>query len=547
MASPDGDGDARRRPVVRRIMLRDFRSYATLDLAIDGRLIVLCGENGAGKTNLLEALSLLAPGRGLRRADLAECARRGGAGGFALSVEVGEDGAAHQLGTAWSPAKGGEGAERRHRIDRTPVASSRSFCDWLRLVWLTPAMDGLFAGAASERRRFLDRLVLAIDPGHGARVGKFERALRGRNRLLEEGARNPSWLDAIECEAAEIGVAVAAARLECVTRLQALIAAGRDETSPFPWAKLALQGEVEGLVSSFPALEAEDRYRALLRDNRRRDAAAGRTLVGPHVGDLDVGHGPKGATAASVSTGEQKALLVGLVLAHARLVADMSGIVPLALLDEIAAHFDPLRRAALFDALERIGAQVFLTGADWGAFAGLRGPGGDLRGLGGNGRRAEEVGRPSGVAGVGRQLELVDAQHRQRAVVFAGEIGVEDETRVGGAGQPAVGENLALELARAPAGIAERQHRAGGTGPQGDGAQDIDGCGHAHVFGDLDRRIVGAVIAGVKHEASSGLDRTAAQHPHLFGAGGQSDRFRPRERCRVAPAAGRNRSRRRAG
>ncbi len=373
MASPDGHGEARRRPLIRRIMLRDFRSYSALDLGIDGRLIVLCGENGAGKTNLLEALSLFSPGRGLRRAELAQCARVGGAGGFALSVEVEEEGASRQLGSAWSPGTAGEGAERRHRIDRNPVASSRSFCDWLRLVWLTPAMDSLFAGPASERRRFLDRFVLAIDPGHGARVGQFERALRGRNRLLEEGGRNPTWLNAVEREAAELGVAVAAARLECISRLQALIAKERDDASPFPYAKLALRGEVEGLASSSPALEAEDRYRALLRDNRRRDAAAGRTLIGPHAGDLDVWHGPKGAPAASASTGEQKALLVGLVLAHARLVADMSGIAPLALLDEIAAHFDPLRRAALFAALERIGGQVFLTGADWSAFVGLEG------------------------------------------------------------------------------------------------------------------------------------------------------------------------------
>ena len=354
-------------------MLRDFRSYAALDLAIDGRLVVLCGENGAGKTNLLEALSLFSPGRGLRRAQLAECARTGGSGGFALSIEVEEDGASHQLGSGWERATAAEGAERRNRIDGMAVPSSRAFCDHLRLVWLTPAMDSLFAGAAGERRRFLDRLVLAIDPNHGARVGQFERALRGRNRLLEDGTLNASWLDAIEREAAELGVAVAAARLECVSRLQALIAADRDDSSPFPWARLALQGEIEALVLGRPALEAEDRYRAILRDNRGRDAAAGRTLIGPHVGELMVWHGPKGAPAASASTGEQKALLVGLVLAHARLVADMSGIAPLALLDEIAAHFDPRRRTALFDQLERIGGQVFLTGADPAAFVDLAG------------------------------------------------------------------------------------------------------------------------------------------------------------------------------
>ena len=373
MANPDGAHPARRRPLVRRLMLKDFRSYAALDLAIEGRLVVLCGENGAGKTNLLEALSLLAPGRGLRRAELAECARRGGAGGFALSVEVDENGELHQLGAGWSPGDGEDGAERLNRIDRAPVASSRAFSEHVRVVWLTPAMDSLFPGPASERRRFLDRFVLAIDPSHGARVGQFERALRGRNRLLEEDRRNASWLDAIEREAAELGVAIAAARLDCVSRLEALIAAERDDASPFPWARLALEGEVEALAANGPALEAEDRYRAMLRNNRGRDAAAGRTLIGPHVGDLAVRHGPKDAPAASASTGEQKALLVGLVLAHARLVAEMSGIAPIALLDEIAAHFDPKRRAALFDALTRLGGQAFLTGADPAAFARLEG------------------------------------------------------------------------------------------------------------------------------------------------------------------------------
>jgi len=373
MTSLDGAASARRLPLVRRLMLQDFRSYAALDVRIGGRFVVLCGENGAGKTNLLEALSLLSPGRGLRRAELADCARRGGNGGFALSVEVEEDGEIRQLGSAWSPGDRGGAPERKNRIDRAPVASSRAFSDHVRIVWLTPAMDSLFSGPASERRRFLDRFVLAIDPGHGARVNAFERALRGRNRLLEEDRRNAAWLDAVEREAAELGVAIAAARLECVSRLEALIAAGRDDSSPFPWARLALEGEVEALAASGPALAAEDRYRALLRDNRGRDAAAGRTLIGPHLGDLSVWHGPKDAPAAAASTGEQKALLVGLALAHARLVADMSGIVPIALLDEVAAHFDPRRRAALFLALARLGGQVFVTGADPAAFAELAG------------------------------------------------------------------------------------------------------------------------------------------------------------------------------
>jgi DNA replication and repair protein RecF len=360
-----------RRPLVRRIILQDFRSYATLDLALDGPIVALAGENGAGKTNLIEALSLFAPGRGLRRAQIGECARNDGPGGFAVSILVEDEGEPRQLGTGLEPAP--DAPTRVHRIDRASVASARAFADHLRIVWLTPAMDRLFTDSAGERRRFLDRLVLAIDPNHGARVNQFERALRGRNRLLEEGARNSHWLDAVEREAAELAIAVAAARGECVTRLKAMIALERDDSSPFPWADLALEGDVERLVAEMPALAAEERYRAILRDNRGRDGAAGRTLIGPHVGDLLASHGPKGVPAAQASTGEQKALLVGLVLAHARLVADMSGMAPLALLDEVAAHFDPRRRAALFEALERSGGQAFLTGADSAAFAALAG------------------------------------------------------------------------------------------------------------------------------------------------------------------------------
>jgi DNA replication and repair protein RecF len=357
----------RRKPRVRRLILRDFRSYATLDLRLDADTVAFSGENGAGKTNLLEALSLFAPGRGLRRAEMADCARVGGAGGFSVAVEVEEDGETRRMGL------GLDGETRVFRIDGAPAGSARAFSDHIRLVWLTPSMDPLLSGSASERRKFLDRLVLAIDPGHGARVGQFEKALRGRNRLLEEGGRNAAWLDAVEREAAELGTAIAAARVECVGRLAGAILAERDDASPFPWAGLALIGEVEAWLAEGPALEAEERYRAALRESRGRDAAAGRTLIGPHVADLEVTHGPKDAPAARASTGEQKALLVGIVLAHARLVADMSGIAPVALLDEISAHFDPRRREALFAALARIGGQAFLTGADPSAFAGLEG------------------------------------------------------------------------------------------------------------------------------------------------------------------------------
>jgi DNA replication and repair protein RecF len=366
------EGPAIRRPKVRRLLLADFRSYEALDLQVDGDLIVLVGENGAGKTNILEAISLLTPGRGLRRADLADCAREGGGGGWAVSVELEDEDHRVQLGSGRDNADSSQPQSRKCRIDRAPVGSARAFADHVRVVWLTPSMDGLFTGPAGDRRRFLDRLVLAVDAEHGPRVTALERALRNRNRLLEDRFADSVWLDAAEREIAGIAVAVAAARSETVSRLAALITEGRDANSPFPWADLALAGELESMIPDMPALEVEDRYRAMLRASRARDAAAGRTLVGPQASDLVVRHGPKNADAARSSTGEQKALLVGLVLAHARLVASMSGLVPLVLLDEIAAHFDPLRRGALYDSLADLGAQVWMTGADPSAFADLR-------------------------------------------------------------------------------------------------------------------------------------------------------------------------------
>ncbi len=360
-----------RLPQVSRILLADYRSYAALDLDIDAAVIALTGENGAGKTNVLEALSLFTPGRGLRRAELSECARAGGAGGFSVSVALRDENGEIRLGTGFEPDGAGGGA-RKCRIDGAPVGSPRDFAERLRIVWMTPSMDGLFAGSAGERRRFLDRLVLTVDPAHGARVNALERALRNRNRLLE-GDSERAWLDAAEREVAEIGVAVTAARLETVSRLAALVDSERDDSSPFPWAEFALAGEVEALVAAHSALEAEDRYRALLASGRARDAAAGRTLVGPQASDLVVRHGPKKIEARACSTGEQKALLTGLVLAHARLVAAVTGMTPLVLLDEIAAHFDPVRRRALYEELARLGGQAWLTGADPAAFADLAG------------------------------------------------------------------------------------------------------------------------------------------------------------------------------
>jgi DNA replication and repair protein RecF len=357
-------------PRITRLVLQDFRSYASLDLSVGGRLIVLTGENGAGKTNLLEAVSLFTPGRGLRRADLAEMARTGGAGTFAVSVRIDGAGGEARLGTGAERMDSG-GLGRVCRIDGAPAGSVAAFADHCRIVWLTPAFDGLFTGAAGDRRRFLDRLVLAVDAEHGARVNALDRSLRSRNRLLEDDRPDPSWLDAVEREVAETAVAVSAARRETVERLAALIATSRDDASPFPWAAIALDGPLEAELARSKALDVEDLYRFWLREARSRDRAAGRTLVGPQAADLVVRHGPKDVPAGRASTGEQKALLIGLVLAHARLVAAMTGIVPLVLLDEVTAHLDPRRRASLYAILDDLGAQVWMTGADPASFAGV--------------------------------------------------------------------------------------------------------------------------------------------------------------------------------
>ncbi|MBV9969830.1 MAG: DNA replication/repair protein RecF, partial [Xanthobacteraceae bacterium] len=328
-----------------RLTLSNFRSYRAANIAVGRDLLVLIGPNGAGKTNLLEAISLFSPGRGLRRADVSELAFNEGDGSWAVSAEV--DGALGlaTLGTGIEPPANADAAPvRKYRIDREPAGSAAAFADHLRVIWLVPAMDQLFAGPGSERRRFLDRLVLAVDAGHAARVSALERALRARNRLLESPRPDVHWLDAAEHETAEVAVSVAAARAETVRRLSAALAARRASETAFPSAEIGLDGWMEAAVVTAPAVEVEDRYRAVLRDNRARDAAAGRTLDGPHLTDLSVVYEPKGIAAREASTGEQKALLIGLVLAHAALVRDMSGAAPVILLDEVIAHLDPSRR-----------------------------------------------------------------------------------------------------------------------------------------------------------------------------------------------------------
>jgi DNA replication and repair protein RecF len=356
---------------VRRLALTSFRNYRAATLEAGLRPIVLYGPNGAGKTNLIEAISFLAPGRGLRRATLEEVAFHEGDGSWAVAAEVEGALGLATLGTGIERVlEDGAPVQRKCRIDHESVASASAFADHLRVVWLVPAMDSLFVGAPSARRRFLDRLALAVDAEHASRVNALERALRSRNRLLEEARPDPHWLDAVEHETAELAVAVVGLRAEALHRLESVLASRQG--SDFPPVEIALDGWMEKLLPAHPAIEIEERYRAVLRDNRGRDAAAGRTLDGPHLTDLLVVYRQKGIAAADASTGEQKALLIGLVLAHARLIMEMTGSAPVLLLDEVVAHLDPARRAALHGELAELGAQVWMTGADPALFAEIK-------------------------------------------------------------------------------------------------------------------------------------------------------------------------------
>jgi DNA replication and repair protein RecF len=355
---------------IHRLTLTHFRNYRAAQLEARRDVVVLVGPNGAGKTNCIEAVSFLSPGRGLRRATLEDVADNQGDGSWAVSAEVEGALGLATLGTGIdAPGADTQATSRRCRIDREPVGSATAFGDHLRMVWLTPAMDGLFLGAASERRRFFDRLVLAIDSEHTSRVSALDRSLRSRNRLLEVRNYDDHWCDAIERETAELAVAVAATRGQTATKLAAMLRARG--ASAFPSAHIMLDGWMENALLTEPATAVEDRYRQILREGRARDAAAGRTLDGPHLTDLQVIYAPKNMPARDASTGEQKALLIGLVLAHATLVAEMTGITPLLLLDEVVAHLDPSRRVALFAELTKLGAQVWMTGADPAAFAGI--------------------------------------------------------------------------------------------------------------------------------------------------------------------------------
>jgi len=334
---------------ISRLSLTDFRSYASATVEPGPGFVLLFGENGAGKTNLLEAVSLLSPGRGLRGAALSEMARQGGSGAFAIAARLDET----DIGTGTEPSA----PERRQvRINSAPAAVN-TLGEWLSVLWLTPAMDRLFTGSAGDRRRFLDRLVLALEPGHAHHSTRYDAAMRARNKLLvEPETADPAWLGALEEAMAEHGAAIAEARSRTVGMLEERLANPPEDE--FARGSLKLEGWAGADLI------------ALLRANRSRDAAAGRTTEGPHRQDLAVTHRAKEIAAEHSSTGEQKALLLGLVLAHAELVAERRGEPPVLLLDEVAAHLDPKRRVALFSRLEGRG-QVWMTATEAALFSGI--------------------------------------------------------------------------------------------------------------------------------------------------------------------------------
>jgi DNA replication and repair protein RecF len=366
-----------RRVGVTRLVLTDFRNYRALRLDLDPGPVVLTGPNGAGKTNLLEALSFLAPGRGLRNARLGDIDRRA-------------DGASEASGAGWAVAatlvarrdelrigtgRDVAGGERRTvRIDGEPAKGQATLAERLGVLWLTPQMDRLFIESPGGRRRLMDRLVLGLDPAHAARVARYEQALRERSRLLRPAAQggpaDAAWLGALEEVMAAEGVAVAAARRDVVERLDRGGAVTQDA---FPRARLAVLGTVEGWLDAMPALAAEEQFRRALAAGRIADALSGGAAIGPHRSDLAVTHAEKGIAAETASTGEQKALLISILLAQTRLQRAVRGEPPLLLLDEVGAHLDGTRREALFALLAGLDGQAWFTGTDAALFAPLRG------------------------------------------------------------------------------------------------------------------------------------------------------------------------------
>ncbi len=360
---------------IQSLQLHNFRSYDSTRMeGVESGLIVITGPNGVGKTNILEAVSLLTPGRGLRNAANEDIVRRSALfpsipsaqrGEWAVSAEVETGGATVQLGTGFE-----ESGKRSVRINGASAKTQMALSDYLSCIWLTPQMDRLFLDSSGGRRRFFDKLIFTFDAGHAGRVTRYENAMTQRSKLLREDKGDPSWLAALESQMAETGVAIAAARQDFVGRLQrACDLAHENEETFFPKALLHLSGTVEELLSKTPAVEVEELFSYQLKQSRQRDAQTGGAATGPHKGDLLVLYAAKDMPAEHCSTGEQKALLIGIILAHARLMQRERGSPPILLLDEVAAHLDEDRRAALFDLLLELGGQVWMTGTDESLFS----------------------------------------------------------------------------------------------------------------------------------------------------------------------------------
>lgn len=348
------------------LKLTNFRNYETLSLETSARAVVFSGANGSGKTNILEAISLFSPGRGLRRARYTDMVRRDAQSGFSVFCDFLFDDDDVPIGTG---LKSQTDSSRTLKIRGEASKSADEVLQYCRILWLTPAMDGLFTGPAGDRRRFLDRLVLAIYPDHGRQSRALEQALRDRNRLLDNRNPDPSWLDGVEAQISSFAISIAAARNDLISQLSHLMKSN-EINDVFPQAILEIKGELETrLQQGMIAGDVELWYQNTLRTSRLQDAAAGRTLTGPHRSELSVTHKEKAIPAALASTGEQKALLLGIMIAQTRLTSLLSGLTPILLLDEIAAHLDPARRKTLFEILHTTGAQTFMTGTDAFLFA----------------------------------------------------------------------------------------------------------------------------------------------------------------------------------
>ena len=354
---------------VSQLSLQNFRNYDEARFEnIQSGFVILHGANGAGKTNILEAISLLSPGRGIRSARVQDIQNSEKPSPWGLSSRIATDGGDVKIGTGLDV----QTSRRTIRINGAPAKSQTALSDYVACVWLTPQMDRLFMESVGTRRRFLDRMVFTFDPGHSGRVARYENAMRQRAKLLEEGNSDPKWLSGIEAQMAETGIAISAARIDFIERLQNAIDKGeQNEEQFFPKARIHLKGTVEELLNNTPAVEAEKLLKYQLEESRNHDRQNIGTATGPHKTDMQVYFASRNMLAGQCSTGEQKALLIGLILAQARMMAAERGFVPILLLDEIAAHLDEERRGALFERLQALNSQVWMTGTDTKSFSAI--------------------------------------------------------------------------------------------------------------------------------------------------------------------------------